>query len=77
MPKGRFNIKEDGKATRFKPIGTRQKMGSKVFGFRVPEYYQNRLNQLNQEQRIKLIREAVIEAIDKASFVVSDEYENN
>ena len=69
MPKGRLEIREDGKRTRFKPIGTDEKMGSKVFGFRVPEHYQEKLNQLNQKQRIKLIREAVIEAIDK--------YENN
>lgn len=49
----------------YKAIGTKEKMGSKVFSVRLPEDYQDALVKLPKEERIILIRSAIMEAVDK------------
>jgi len=52
------------KATQFKPIGINEKIGSKVFGVKLPISYEERYNQLPQDERVTLMRSALMSAID-------------
>ena len=54
---------EEFKEYFIKPIGTNQKMGTKVFGVRVPMDTQDKLLEMPQTQRVKLIRDAIIKAV--------------
>jgi hypothetical protein len=52
------------KGTQYKAIGTEEKIGSKVFGVKLPLNYEERYNQLPQKERVQLIRTALMSAID-------------
>jgi len=64
MPKGNKDIVKYSKSTQFKAIGTEEKIGSKVFGVKMPLKYEERLNSLPTKERVKLMRQALIDAID-------------
>lgn len=64
MPKGNKDIVKYSKSTQFKAIGTEEKIGSKVFGVKMPLNYEERLNSLPPKERVKLMRQALIDAID-------------
>lgn len=54
---------EEFKKHNYKPIGTDEKMGNKVFGTRVPVPVQEKLLSMPQKQRVKLIRDAIVNAV--------------
>lgn len=45
--------------------GLDQRIGSKVFGLKLPIEYQEKLLSYTKEDRVSLMRSAVMEAIDK------------
>lgn len=51
------------KRKRLNPIGTDEKMGTKVYGTRVPMEIQQKLEDMSQKERVILIREAIIKAV--------------
>jgi hypothetical protein len=51
------------KQYRLQPIGTNEKMGTKVYGTRVPMEIQQKLEDMPQKERVILIREAIIKAV--------------
>lgn len=49
---------------KIKPIGTNEKMGNKVYGTRVPLAVQEKLEAMPQKDRVILIRQAIINAVN-------------
>lgn len=47
-----------------KAIGTEEKIGSKVFGVKLPLQYEDKLKSLPREDRVILMRSALMSAID-------------
>ncbi|WP_017292999.1 hypothetical protein [Geminocystis herdmanii] len=65
MPRKKQDILADGFKTRYKAIGMEnEKMGKKVFGLVFPQKYQDILENMDRNERIKFMREAIINAID-------------
>lgn len=63
---GHPNIAEIGKKTHFNSLdGIKEKMGSKVFSLRFPERYEADLKSLTKEDRVTLMRSAIMKAIDE------------
>ena len=55
------------KQYRLQPIGTNEKMGTKVYGTRVPMAVQEKLEAMPQKDRVILIRQAIIDAVSDLS----------
>lgn len=49
----------------FVAIGTDEPMGKKSYYFRIPQSYQEKLDSLGREERIKLIRRGVVKELEK------------
>lgn len=65
MPRKKDAILADGLKTRYKAIGREnEKMGKKVFGLVFPQKYQDILESMDRNERVQLMREAIINAID-------------
>ena len=47
----------------YKPIGTDEKLGSKVFGVRFPEDVEKALLAMPQKKRVPFIRNLIVEAV--------------
>jgi hypothetical protein len=59
------NIKEYGRKTRFEAIGNfNEPIGKKSFAFKLPESYEKKLKALSQKDRVLLVRESIINALD-------------
>ncbi len=65
---GNTLIKEYGKKTRFPAVGTTEKMGTKVYGFRVPMDVQEKLEAMSQKDRIVFLRSLVVDAVRRHQY---------
>jgi hypothetical protein len=48
-----------------KPIGINEKLGNKVYGVRLPIAIQEKLDKMTQEERVILMRTAIIKAVNE------------
>ena len=53
------------KEKRLHPVGTEEKMGDKIFSTRLPEPIQKKLLSMPRKERIVLIRESIIKAVEE------------
>ncbi len=62
---GNPKITEVSKKSRWQPLdNTKEKIGKKVFGIKLPLIYEKKLSSLDQKERVTLMRKALIEAIN-------------
>jgi len=65
-PIGNPNISKAGANSRWSTIdGTKGKIGKHVFALKLPVVYEQRIMELSPTERLKLMRSAIMKAIDE------------